>query len=149
MKDIVGVFKALSDPTRIRILLLLGAHDLCVCEIMYVLGMEQSRISHQMRILRNAGLAEDRRQGRWIVYRIPEKAKPLLEELFAGALRVRIEEAPEAAADARKLKDCLRENVRQVCKLPLAPGPRARPARAVRMRGGVTMKKDESKAGHE
>ena len=120
MNDMVGVFKALSDPTRIRILLLLGERDLCVCEIMYVLGMEQSRISHQMRVLRQAGLVEDTREGRWINYRISEPARPLLRDLFAGSLRERVEAAPETAADARKLEECLRENVRGVCKLPRA-----------------------------
>ena len=112
MNDMVGVFKALSDPTRIRILLLLGERDLCVCEIMYILGMEQSRISHQMRILRNAGLAEDRREGRWINYRVPEAARPLLESLFADALRDRIEGCDEAAGDAQELETCIRKNIR-------------------------------------
>jgi ArsR family transcriptional regulator len=112
MSDIADVFKALSDPTRIRVLLLLRDRDLCVCEIMYVLGMEQSRISHQMRILRQAGLVEDLREGRWINYRIAPAARPLLEVLFAGSLRDRVEAAPETAADARKLEECLRKNVR-------------------------------------
>lgn len=113
VKDIAGTFKALSDPTRLRIVrLLLRQHELCVCEIMFVLGMEQSRISHQMRILRHAGLVEDIREGRWINYRISEPARPLLEDLFAGTLGARMENAPEAAEDARKLEACLRGNVR-------------------------------------
>jgi DNA-binding transcriptional ArsR family regulator len=64
MKDIVKIFKALADPTRLRITLLLVRRELCVCELMYVLDMEQSRVSHHMRVLREAGLAEDVREGR-------------------------------------------------------------------------------------
>lgn len=113
VKDIAGAFKALSDPTRLRIvLLLLRQHELCVCEIMHVLGMEQSRVSHQMRILRHAGLVEDSREGRWINYRISKQGRPLIEDLFAGTLGARMEIAPEAAEDARKLEACIRENIR-------------------------------------
>lgn len=113
VKDIAGAFKALSDPNRLRIvLLLLRQHELCVCEIMHVLGMEQSRVSHQMRILRHAGLVEDSREGRWINYRISEPARPLIEGLFAGTLGARMETAPEAAEDARKLEACIRGNIR-------------------------------------
>jgi len=113
MKDIAIIFKALSDPTRLRIvLLLLRQRELCVCEIMHVLGMEQSRVSHQMRILRHAGLVEDSREGRWINYRISEQSRPLIEDLFAGTLGSRMKAAPEAVEDARKLEACIRENFR-------------------------------------
>ncbi len=117
MKDIVKIFKALADPTRLRIMLLLLRRDLCVCELMYILGMEQSRVSHHMRVLRDAGIAEDVREGRWIIYRVSEGAKPLLKELLAGALRDRIEASDEASDDTLKLEACVRENVRgRVCE---------------------------------
>jgi ArsR family transcriptional regulator len=122
MKDVVKIFKALADPTRLRIMLLLRRRELCVCELMFILGMEQSRVSHHMRILREAGIAEDVREGRWIIYRVPGAAQPLLEGLFAGALRDRIEGSGEAGEDARKLEACIRENLRgRVCE----SGPRA------------------------
>jgi ArsR family transcriptional regulator, arsenate/arsenite/antimonite-responsive transcriptional repressor len=122
MKDAVKIFKALADPTRLRIVLLLQRRELCVCELMFVLGMEQSRVSHHMRVLRDAGIAEDVREGRWIIYRVPEAARPLLEGLFAGALRERIEGPGEAGEDARKLEACVRENLRgRACET----GPRA------------------------
>jgi len=67
MKHTLKVFKALSDPTRLRILLLLLQRELCVCELAFILEMEQSRISHQLRVLRNADLVEDIR-GREVDY---------------------------------------------------------------------------------
>jgi len=112
MKDIVKIFKALSDPTRLRIMLLLRQRELCVCELMYILGMEQSRVSHHMRVLRDAGLVEDVREGRWIIYRVPEEVKGLLDGLFSGTLRERIEVSREASEDGRKLVSCVQENIR-------------------------------------
>jgi len=117
MKDVVNIFKALSDPTRLRVVLLLRQRELCVCELMAILEMEQSRVSHHMRVLREAGLAEDVREGRWIIYRLFPEALPVLDGLLTGALRGRIEGAGEAEADARKLEACLRENLRgRVCE---------------------------------
>jgi len=112
MKEIARIFQALSDPTRLRIMLLLGRRELCVCELMYVLGMEQSRVSHHMRVLRDAGIVEDIREGRWIVYRVPNGARGLVDGLFAGALRERIETTPEAAGDTARLQEDLRGRVR-------------------------------------
>jgi ArsR family transcriptional regulator len=118
MKDVIKVFKALADPTRLRIVCLLRQRELCVCELMFILEMEQSRVSHHMRVLREAVLAEDVREGRWIIYRVPAGTRALLEGLFAGALRDRIEGSGEAKADAVKLAACVRENVRGgVCEI--------------------------------
>jgi ArsR family transcriptional regulator, arsenate/arsenite/antimonite-responsive transcriptional repressor len=113
MKNIVKVFKALSDATRLRIVLLLAERNLCVCELVFILKMEQSRISHQLRILRDADLVEDIREGRWIIYRIPEAVrgalKPLLERFAGGKLA----ESQEALRDLEALDICLREEVRK------------------------------------
>jgi ArsR family transcriptional regulator len=118
IKDAVRVFKALSDPTRVRIMRLLLRREICVCEIMFILGLEQSRVSHHMRVLRDAGLAEDVRDGRWIIYRIPTASRGLIENLLKGALGAEIERSPEMAGDLRKLEACVRENIRgRVCEL--------------------------------
>ena len=122
LKEVVRIFKALADPNRLRIMLLLLRRELCVCELMFILEMEQSRVSHHMRVLRDAGIAEDVREGRWIIYRIPEASRSLVEDLFAGALQVHIEGSGEAEADARKLEACVRENIRgRVCETQLRP----------------------------
>lgn len=68
MQEIVNVFKALSDLTRLRILLLLQYGELCVCEVEEVLGMKQSRISRHLNILRSAGLTGARYVERWVFY---------------------------------------------------------------------------------
>jgi len=133
VKDVVKIFKALADPTRVRIMLLLGVRELCVCELMYILGMEQSRVSHHMRVLRDAGLAEDIREGRWIIYRIPKRSRGLVESLFAGPFRERVEDSGEAAADPSKLDECVRKNVRgRDCGPGGSLGSRRRPHPALR-----------------
>jgi ArsR family transcriptional regulator len=124
MRDIARIFKALSDPTRIRILRLLRDGDLCVCELMYVLGMEQSRISHQMRVLREAQLVEGRREGRWIIYGIPDRSRGIIEETLAGVMRRHLDSAPEIREDARRLGASLKKNLRSaLCAAGDARGP--------------------------
>jgi DNA-binding transcriptional ArsR family regulator len=70
MKDAVRLFKALGDPTRLRIVKLLERGELCVCQLTAALGMGQSRISRHLAILKDAGLIEDRRAGKWVHYRL-------------------------------------------------------------------------------
>lgn len=114
MKDVVDIFKALSDPTRLRILMLLLKRDLCVCELIFILKMEQSRISHQLRILKYAGLVEDTRDGRWMVYSIAEKKRSLMEALLMEIFGRELEKSPEIKKDLKNLEQCIRENLRSL-----------------------------------
>ena len=68
MWELIKVFKALSDETRMRMLHLLMDGELCVCEIMQALGISQTRASRNLGILRDAGLLKDRRDGQWVHY---------------------------------------------------------------------------------
>lgn len=74
MRELVKVFKALSDETRIRLLKLLFERELCVCELMQALDMTQSRVSRNLGILKDAGLVKDRRDGLWIYYSLNRKS---------------------------------------------------------------------------
>jgi len=69
MRQLIKVFKALSDETRSRILKILQEREeLCVCEIMQALDISQSRASRNLGILRDAGFVSDRRDGLWVHY---------------------------------------------------------------------------------
>lgn len=86
------LFKALSDPTRLRILALLAAADeLCVCDLTLVLGLSQPMISRHLASLRDAGIVSDRRAGVWVHYRLhpdlPTWAGNALRETFDGLAR--------------------------------------------------------------
>ncbi len=74
--------KALSDPNRVRVVKLLQADELCVCEIQEVLGLAQSTVSKHMKILEDAGLVERQRQGTWIIYSLADGS----ESIFAKTM---------------------------------------------------------------
>jgi ArsR family transcriptional regulator len=68
MNDLVMIFKALSDETRLRIIKLLEKGELCVCDITAALDMVQPKVSFHLNTLKGAGLIKDRKAGRWIHY---------------------------------------------------------------------------------
>ncbi|GMA64562.1 metalloregulator ArsR/SmtB family transcription factor [Alicyclobacillus fastidiosus] len=69
VESLSETFKALADPTRIRILYNLSKRELCVCDLAKVLGMTQSAVSHQLRYLKALRLVKNRRDGNTIYYR--------------------------------------------------------------------------------
>jgi len=72
-------FKGLADPTRLRIAILMLNSELCVCDLTEILALPQPTISRHMANLKSAGLVEDRRDGRWVHYRLADA--PVLREL--------------------------------------------------------------------
>ncbi len=68
MNNLLNIFKALSDETRLRILKLLEGGELCVCDIVAAINTVQPKISFHLGVLKEAGLIKDRRQGKWIHY---------------------------------------------------------------------------------
>jgi len=73
MNELLTVFKALSDETRLRIIKLLEQGELCVCDIVAALGTIQPKVSFHLNTLKEAGLIKDRKQGRWIHYSLDDK----------------------------------------------------------------------------
>jgi len=112
MEQTIRTFKSLSDPTRLRILVLLLRRELCVCELTAALEMEQSRISHQLRVLRNAELVEDRREGKWIIYRISKDKEKDLKFIFKHLFDDEILDSEEFATDYKKLEASQKLNLR-------------------------------------
>lgn len=70
----VTLFHALSDETRLEILEMLRGGEQCVCDLQDSLEAAQSRLSFHLKVLKDAGLVEDRREGRWSYYRIVPRA---------------------------------------------------------------------------
>jgi len=86
MRQVSTLYKALSDPNRLRILMMLQQASRCVCELVAVLELAPSTVSKHLSILRNADLILDEKDGRWVNYRlttVTEAAhvKPVLEQL--------------------------------------------------------------------
>ena len=110
MKSYQKIFQALSDETRLRIYSLLLHEDLCVCELIAILKMEQSHISHSLRILKEAGLLESHRVGKWKIYSVHKKNNP---DKIINAIR---EEIKLSTRDANNLRKCKEENIRKKMK---------------------------------
>ncbi len=81
MNKIADFYKALGDVTRLTILQNLTGKEMCVCEIIERLRMSQPAISHHLKILKQAGLVKDSREGKWIYYSLNEA---VFAEVFAG-----------------------------------------------------------------
>ncbi|MDC8755309.1 metalloregulator ArsR/SmtB family transcription factor [Erythrobacter sp. sf7] len=103
---IEDIFKALADPTRLRIARLLSAMELAVGELAQVLGQSQPRVSRHVGILCDAGLAERRREGSWVFLRQSEASGAVVEAVQRVLAIAEAEEPQFAAlceADRRKL----------------------------------------------
>ena len=70
--DLAELFKVFGDSTRIRILTVLFRDEMCVCDIAETLGMNQSAVSHQLRILKQAKLIKNRRDGKMVYYALAD-----------------------------------------------------------------------------
>jgi ArsR family transcriptional regulator, arsenate/arsenite/antimonite-responsive transcriptional repressor len=68
--DLVQLFAALADPTRLRLLNLMNGREVCVCYFVEILKQGQPKISRHLAYLRHAGIVEARREGKWMHYRI-------------------------------------------------------------------------------
>src|SRR5215212_8102967 len=77
----VSLFHALSDATRLSILETLRGGEQCVCDLQDGLDAAQSRLSFHLRVLKEAGLVEDRKEGRWSYYRIAPQALAEVHDL--------------------------------------------------------------------
>ncbi|GJQ61727.1 MAG: hypothetical protein SCALA702_07800 [Melioribacteraceae bacterium] len=78
MKEAIKIFKALSDPNRLRVVKMLEAGELCVCEITTILGLAPSTVSKHLSILNEAGLILDEKRGKWVYYRLASRTPELI-----------------------------------------------------------------------
>jgi ArsR family transcriptional regulator, arsenate/arsenite/antimonite-responsive transcriptional repressor len=122
--DLVMLFQALGDRTRLRLLNLLAGGELCVCYFVELLGEAQPKISRHLAYLRRSGLVESRRDGKWIHYRLVRPSDALVAHMVDTLL--------EALAHERQMQRD-RAALERVCcglKLPQALRDAPRPARA-------------------
>ena len=73
VQGLADTFSALGDPTRVRILDVLSHGELCVCDLAAVVGLSQSAVSHQLRLLRGIRLVKPRRDGRIVFYSLDDQ----------------------------------------------------------------------------
>ena len=105
MKHHAQIFKALADPIRLRIILLLQAEgELCVCDLMAVLGLPQSTVSRHLAYLKRSCWVDTRRQGLWMYYTLSRESCQMCRELLQ-LLKTHTACLPEAAADRAALAE--------------------------------------------
>jgi ArsR family transcriptional regulator len=105
MLEIMESMKLLSDRSRLRILMLLAGRELCVCQIMGVLGMSQPLVSHNLSLLHRGGFLDDRRDGKMIFYTI--RKKPLkMQRLFLDVVIDALKGDRILAQDIKSLGEC-------------------------------------------
>jgi ArsR family transcriptional regulator len=124
--DLVTLFQALSDQTRLRLLNLMAAGEVCVCYFVEIFDEAQPKISRHLAYLRRAGLVAARREGKWMHYGLVMPADPAQAEVLKTVLEV-------ASRDRRMQRD--RIALERVCcavRLPAAlqNAPRPELARA-------------------
>ena len=83
-QSLANLFKILGDATRTKIVWMLSEQEMCVCDISNVLNMTKSRVSHQLAVLRKAGILESRKDGRTVYYELNDNH---VRELFALAIK--------------------------------------------------------------
>jgi len=111
LSDSTGLFAAFADETRLRLLSLLCVRELCVRDLCEVLGEVQPKVSRHLATLRDAGLVQVRRHGKWKFYRLAERPSPLRARLIA-CVRSCQGEIDVLAADRARLAS-LRGNLRR------------------------------------
>src|SRR6266404_796007 len=124
--DLVTLFQALADPTRLRLLNLMAAGEVCVCYFVEIFDEAQPKISRHLAYLRRAGLVAARRDGKWMHYGLVMPQDPAQAEVLKTVLEV-------ASRDRRMQRDRLAlERVCCAARLPasLQNAPRPELARA-------------------
>jgi ArsR family transcriptional regulator len=84
--SLAGLFAALADSTRLRLLNLMAGHDVCVCHFVEILGQSQPKISRHLAYLRQAGIVTARREGKWMHYSICAPADAAAASILSAAL---------------------------------------------------------------
>jgi ArsR family transcriptional regulator len=104
---LTSVYAALADPTRLRILSLLGDGEICVCHLHASLDVPQPTASRHLAYLRKSGLVEARREGIWMHYRLAAQDNPVVASVVKAALHA-LTHTDISAKDERRLQVALK-----------------------------------------
>jgi ArsR family transcriptional regulator len=111
MKPFLRVMKALSDPSRVKIMKLLQRRQLCVCELTAGLGLAQPTVSKHLKILEEAGLVTSTKEGLWVNYRLADGESSPYAAALIGNLRHWLNDDPEIMRLYERLPHLNRETL--------------------------------------
>jgi DNA-binding transcriptional ArsR family regulator len=118
LNNVILVAKALSDTNRVRALVALRGGELCVCQIIELLGLAPSTVSKHMSILKQAGLVACRKEERWMYYRLPKENE--MTEMVRGAFKwvfQALENDDAICQDHKDLTKIMKQNPSSLCKM--------------------------------
>jgi ArsR family transcriptional regulator len=116
MRELLDITKAMADGNRLRVLMALADGELCVCQIVELLQLAPSTVSKHMSILRQAGLVEGRKDGRWMYYRLPGRDGSKAARNAVAWVRRSLAESPQSSLDAKRLKAILAMDPEEICR---------------------------------
>ncbi len=111
---IIRVFAALADTSRVQLLAACFDGERCVCQLVELLGRSNATVSKHLAILREAGLLDSRKQGRWVYYRLPDEPSP--EAADAIGLVRRHADTDMIARDHRRMEQILAVEPTVLCR---------------------------------
>ena len=113
-RDYVNVFKALSDPNRIRIMKMFSERELCMCEMREMLNLSNSTVSKHLTILRDANLLLDSKDGKWVNFQLNDKSEQKFIRSVITLIKNSFEDDEAVQDDMKKL---YRVNRIKICKI--------------------------------
>lgn len=119
MDTFVDLCAALADCNRTRALMALRRGELCVCQITALLGLAPSTVSKHMSVLKQAGLVQGRKRGRWMHYRRPSRGAAHLVRAALRMLDQSLENDPQTLADRQRLERILTNPPEDMCRTPV------------------------------
>jgi DNA-binding transcriptional ArsR family regulator len=114
LKEILAIAKALGDESRLRALVAVSDGELCLCQLIEVLGLAPATVSKHMNLLQQAGLVERTRKGKWRFYRLADGST---SRAVRRALEWAVEEVegdPTLEEDARKIRKVRRQDLEEL-----------------------------------
>ena len=115
MEAFLALSKALADENRVRALLALRHSELCLCQLVELLGLAPSTVSKHMSLLKQAGLVASRKQGRWVHYRLAPAVDGTVRAAQEWALDALLRD-PVVRRDAKRLRAILRQDPTELCR---------------------------------
>ena len=115
MNELLAITNALSDEGRVRTLAACFEGELCVCQVTELLGLAPSTVSKHLSILKQAGLVESRKEGRWIYYRLPGEEISEVVQTALTWLRSCVGKDKRIIEDRKRLKQILCTDPEELC----------------------------------
>ena len=110
------ITKALSDPSRVRILLALRRGELRVCQLTEMFELATSTVSKHLSILHHAGLIASRKSERWVYYRLPDKSAPVTVREALDWVHKSLARTEQVTADGKRLAKVLKMDLAEICR---------------------------------